>query len=80
MAYDLPWVTAETDRTTRRYVLGATGDFDLFDTNWKWNVYGNIGRTTGHTYTHNARNVAKFNLALDAYVTRPPEPSSVVPR
>ena len=78
MAYDLPWVTAETDRTTNRYVLGATGDFDLFATNWKWNVFGNIGRTTGHTYTHNARNVARFNLALDA--VRDPASGAIVCR
>ena len=70
MEYDLPWVTAETNRATNRYVAGATGDFDLFARNWKWDAYANIGRTTGHTYTHNARNVAKFNLALDA-VTDP---------
>ncbi len=26
MSYDMPWVTAETNRDTNRYVLGATGD------------------------------------------------------
>ncbi|MEJ1966071.1 MAG: TonB-dependent receptor [Gammaproteobacteria bacterium] len=78
MAYDLPWVTAETDRTTNRYVAGGTGDFDLFATNWKWNAYANIGRTTGNTYTHNARNVAKFNLALDA--VRDPATGAIVCR
>ncbi|MEO8541839.1 MAG: TonB-dependent receptor, partial [bacterium] len=78
MAYDLPWVTAETDRTTNRYIGGATGDFDLFSTNWKWNVYANIGRTTGNTYTHNARNIANFNLALDA--VRDPATGAIVCR
>ena len=78
MAYDLPWVTAETDRTTNRYVGGASGDFDLFATNWKWDVYANVGRTTGHTYTHNARNVARFNLALDA--VRDPTTGAIVCR
>jgi len=78
MAYDLPWVTAETDRATNRWVGGVNGDFDLFATNWKWNVYANIGRTTGNTYTHNARNVAKFNLALDA--VRDPATGAIVCR
>lgn len=70
MEYDLPWVTAETNRTTGRYVLGATGDFDLIGKNWKWDVYANIGRTFGHTYTNNSRNNANYALALDA-VTDP---------
>jgi iron complex outermembrane recepter protein len=78
MAYDLPFVTAETNRTTNRYVLGGTGDFDLFARNWKWDVYANLGRTFGHTYTHNARNIANYNLALDA--VRDPATGSIVCR
>lgn len=78
MAYDLPFVTAETNRTTNRYVLGGTGDFDLFSRNWKYEVYANIGRTFGHTYTHNARNTANYNLALDA--VRDPTTGAIVCR
>ncbi len=78
MMYDLPWVTAETNRDTNRYVLGGTGDFDLFARNWKWDVYANLGRTYGHSYTHNARNNANYNLALDA--VRDPATGSIVCR
>jgi iron complex outermembrane receptor protein len=78
MAYDIPWVTAETNRDTNRYVLGGMGDFDLFAKNWKWDVYANLGRTYGHTYTHNARNIANYNLALDA--VRDPTTGSIVCR
>ncbi len=78
MSYDMPWVTAETNRTTNRYVLGSTGDFDLFGENWKWDVYANLGRTFGHSYTHNARNIANYNLALDA--VRDPVTGAIVCR
>jgi iron complex outermembrane recepter protein len=66
MAYDLPFVTTETDRATERLVLGAEGDFDLFARNWKWSSYAQFGRTKGWAYTDNARNNARFTLALDA--------------
>ncbi len=66
MAYDLPFVTTETSRATDRYVLGVEGNFDLFASNWSWNAYAQFGRTDGTAKTHNARNNARFTLALDA--------------
>lgn len=78
MAYDLPWVTTETSRATNRYVAGLGGDFDLFAGNWKWSAYAQFGRTKGNTQTHNARNVANFNRALDA--VRNPATGAIVCR
>lgn len=45
MNYDLPLITTESDRTTNRYVVGANGDFDAFDSSWNWNAYYQKGIT-----------------------------------
>jgi iron complex outermembrane receptor protein len=78
MNYDMPFVTTETSRAANRYVVGLEGDFDLFGANWKWNSYAQVGKTKSQHYTHNARIVANYNLALDA--VRNPATGTIVCR
>ena len=68
MNYDMPFVTTETARAANRYVVGLEGKFDLWGTNWSWNSYAQIGKTKSEHYTHNARNIANYNRALDAVI------------
>jgi iron complex outermembrane receptor protein len=60
---------AYNSRTLNRYTIGANGNFDAFNTNWKWDIYGHSGATrASSTYfsaLHNARNA----LAIDAVVS-----------
>lgn len=68
MNYDMPWVRTETERAANRYVVGAEGRFAMFDRNWKWDVYAQLGRAKSHHYTYNVRNNANYSQALDAVV------------
>lgn len=78
MNWDMPWVTTDTERAANRYVLGFEGNFDLFERNWKWDAYAQIGKTKSHHYTHNVRNIANYNRALDA--VRDPDTGATVCR
>jgi len=41
---DLPYMhSQDVDRTVRRYVVGANGDFDAFGSNWTWDAYYQLG-------------------------------------
>lgn len=70
MNWDMPWVVTDTERAANRYVVGAEGNFDLWNRNWKWDVYAQLGETKSHHYTYNVRNNANYTRALDA-VTDP---------
>jgi outer membrane receptor protein involved in Fe transport len=43
-AADLPFRAINNKREVQRYVLGAEGDFDLFNHQARWDVYGQYGR------------------------------------
>ncbi|MBY0510622.1 MAG: TonB-dependent receptor [Rhodospirillaceae bacterium] len=54
-----------SERTSLRPVIGASGDFDAFGSNWTWDVYGQMG--INKSYIEAKTSVtARFNEALDA--------------
>ena len=48
-----------TDRYMTFYVVGATGSFKAFDTDWTWDTFGRIGMTTGF-YGHQQYHRSKY--------------------
>ena len=67
--FDLPDEAAVNDRRTSRYVVGANGRIDAFDTNWTWNAYYQKG-VSFQTASAIAPDKANFAAAMDA-VTNP---------
>jgi len=61
--------SAYFNRRLNRYTLGANGDFDAFNSNWKWEVYGHTGVTRTSEKLYNALVLANFNRAIDAVVS-----------
>jgi iron complex outermembrane recepter protein len=55
-------------RGVERYVIGAEGDFDVFDRNIHWDTYGEEGRLKGHTIAFGVANIQNTVNALDAVV------------
>jgi outer membrane receptor protein involved in Fe transport len=75
---DLPvLLTQDAERTVRRYVVGANGNFDAFETNWTWDAYYQLG-STGHRKSFYDRWNSTFRLALDA--VRSPTTNAIVCR
>jgi len=66
MNYDMPFVAVETMRAANRYVLGAEGKLNAFDTQWTWNAYAQLGETSSIYNTRNVENTFNYALALDA--------------
>ncbi len=66
MNYDMPFVSGGTERSANRYVVGANGRFDLFDTKWSWNGYVQAGETRTSYNTYNVEDKNKLALAIDA--------------
>ncbi|HEY2010205.1 MAG TPA: TonB-dependent receptor [Rhizomicrobium sp.] len=62
---DLPPLSFKGTRDTTRSLLGASGDFDLFGSNWKWEAHAQYGftATSENGYALNTTNAA---LAIDA--------------
>ena len=54
------------NRTTRRYVLGAEGTFNLFDTDWAFKGYGQHGEVDFHNTLENILVTPYYNAAIDA--------------
>jgi iron complex outermembrane receptor protein len=54
------------NRTTRRYVLGAEGVFNLFDTDWSFKAYGQHGEVDFHNTLENILITPYYNAAIDA--------------
>ncbi len=54
------------NRTTRRYVLGAEGSFNLFDTDWAFKAYGQHGEVDFHNTLENILITPYYNAAIDA--------------
>lgn len=62
---DYGGILTETTREQERYVVGATGDADIFGTNWNWNVYAN--RNKSHIFNSAFPTITShFNAAIDA--------------
>jgi len=60
---------AYASRTMNRYSLGATGNFDAAETNWKWELFGHYGMTRTSEKSFNSAILANFNRAIDAVVS-----------
>jgi iron complex outermembrane receptor protein len=54
------------DRKVLRFMVGATGKADAFDTAWKWDAYVSIGQAMGTLKSIGARDTTRFTLAIDA--------------
>ncbi|MBA2588669.1 MAG: TonB-dependent receptor [Alphaproteobacteria bacterium] len=54
------------NRTTRRYVIGAEGTFNLFDTDWSFKGYGQHGEVDFHNTLENILITPYYNAAIDA--------------
>ena len=63
---DLPSRGAYYTRKVRRLSLGATGNFDAFDSNWKWDAHVENGKANGFSAALNSLNVRRYMQALDA--------------
>lgn len=64
----LPVSGADNDREVTRYVVGATGDIDLFDTSWGWDFYYQEGVSKPHERLFYTWNNERIALATDAVV------------
>ena len=65
---DLPIRKTDNHRTVERYVVGANGRFNSFDTDWKWDAYYQHGATDTHEVAADITNNARLALAQDAVV------------
>ena len=54
------------NRTTRRFVIGAEGDFDLFDTDWAFKSYFQHGEVDFHNTLENILVTPYYDAAIDA--------------
>jgi iron complex outermembrane recepter protein len=62
---DLGPIIARTDRTSWRVVLGANGDFNIGESNWKWDIYGQ--RTVNDfNFEASVTNTSRYRGAIDA--------------
>ncbi|MGE4062280.1 MAG: TonB-dependent receptor [Rhodospirillaceae bacterium] len=61
-------IKADNGRTQRRYVGGIEGNFDVGESNWKWDAY--YARSSTHNATRAPDNImpARLNQAIDAVV------------
>ncbi len=73
---DLPDWGNKTDRDTKRYVVGASGDFDALSSNWNWNAYYQRGTTDGQFQAVGVSNRVRYMQAIDA--VRDPNTGAIV--
>ena len=66
MNQDLGVFGTLNNRTTRRFVAGADGRFDAFDTAWTWNFYFQKGVTHSSEHTTGVAQRDKYTNAIDA--------------
>lgn len=65
-AVDLPYRKSNNRRDTRRYAIGAEGEFGLFGNKAVWNAYGQYGETNTREQLRDIMIPARMNLAVDA--------------
>lgn len=75
---DLPDWNNNTYRTTARYVLGASGKFNLVSSDWSWNAYYQHGKTDSDFRAYGVSDKTNYMLAIDA--VRDPTTGAVVCR
>ncbi len=63
---DLGIAGNNSDRFTNRYVVGFDGDFDAFDTNWKWNAYYQKGQSRTSARIESSLRNDRFTTSVDA--------------
>ncbi len=63
---DMPHLQAENERTFKRFVLGAEGNFDAFDTDWTWDAYYTRSTTDIVMSSPGNRINANYERAIDA--------------
>ena len=54
------------NRTMRRFVLGAEGEFNLFDIDWNFKAYGQHGEVDYHNTLENILVTPYYDAAIDA--------------
>lgn len=62
----LPNIRVNTERTQERFVLGANGKFNLFNTDWTYNAYYQHGKETSDIKVRNLLLKARFTAAINA--------------
>lgn len=63
--FDIGSARTDTTRTTRRYLLGASGEMDALGSNWRWEAYAQKG--IGDTFiSSNVPKRADYRQAIDA--------------
>ena len=78
MSSDLPLINSgPTERFTNRYLVGAEGTFEAFDSEWNWDIYFQKGKTR-RSYTFTDRVAVNYNRAIDA--VRDPNTGNIVCR
>lgn len=75
MLGDIKGTTPLYDRNVTRTLVGADGNFNLFDTNWKWDAHLSYGYNRGRSEAKNTLAVGQFAKAID--VVRSPTGSIV---
>ncbi|MDF0541721.1 TonB-dependent receptor [Sphingobium sp. H39-3-25] len=63
---DLGQQGSDNTREVFRYVAGASGEFGVLGSNWKYDGYFQYGKTKTHEMLTNAWNLARMTLATDA--------------
>ncbi len=66
MNADLPTAGATNDRRVQRFLGGATGTFNAFDSAWTWDAYAQVGIARAHEQVTDPTQRSHFNAALDA--------------
>ena len=62
---DLGPAIATTDRSSLRIVVGAKGDFNVFGSNWSWDIYGQ--KSVNRIYTDGLVTItSRYNAAIDS--------------
>ena len=62
---DVPGTTALYDRSVTRTLIGADGDFNLFDTNWTSDAHLSYGYNRGASAAHMTLAVDQYAKAID---------------
>lgn len=65
---DMPFITTNNSRRMVSYAGGAEGKFDAFGSNWRWDVFGQLGTATS-SINGRVMNKANFKRAVDSVRT-----------
>lgn len=64
--YDMPGDVADNDRIVNRYVVGASGKLDAFETTWTWDTYFQKGTSRNSINAPGIFQRSKLTQAADA--------------